>query len=64
MIYDDRPKIGDALNWDDIDYQCFVCFRVMSSYVKAGLVRNIGRKKRKVENEDQSESSSSGVSFI
>lgn len=33
----------------------------MSSYVKAGLVRNIGRKKRKVENEDQSESSSSGV---
>lgn len=32
----------------------------MSSYVKAEL-RNIGRKKRKLENEEQSESSSSGV---
>lgn len=35
----------------------------MSSYVKAGSVRSIGRKKRKIENEEQSESSSSGVSF-
>lgn len=33
----------------------------MSSYIKAGSVRSIGRKKRKVENEEQSESSSSGV---
>lgn len=33
----------------------------MSSYIKAGSVRSIGRKKRKIENEEQSESSSSGV---
>lgn len=35
----------------------------MSSHMKAGSVRIIGRKKRKVENEEQSESSSSEVSF-
>lgn len=32
----------------------------MSSYVKAEL-RNIGRKKRKLQNEEESETSSSGV---
>lgn len=68
LIYDDGPNIlGDA-DWDDLfDHWLpklfFVCFRVMSSYVKAGSVRSIGRKKRKVENEEQSESSSSEVSF-
>lgn len=67
MIYDDGPNIlGDAY-WDDLfDHylpKFLFCFRVMSSLVKAGSVRSIGRKKRKVENEEQSETSSSEVSF-
>lgn len=36
---------------------------VLNSYVKAKL-RNIGRKKRKLQNEEESETSSSGVSFL
>lgn len=67
LIYDDGPNIlGDAYLDNLFDHylpKFLFCFRVMSSFVKAGSVRSIVRKKRKVEKEEQSKSSSSGVSF-
>lgn len=63
---DNAPNIGDAY-WDDLFNLWLskfnICFRVMSTFVKAEL-RNIGRKKRKHENEERCESSSSGVSSL
>lgn len=56
LIYDDGFNIlGDVYLDNFFDYyllKFLFCFRVMLLFVKVGLVRSIGRKKRKVENEE------------